>query len=51
MRAADRAEALWRADPTRPGLRNPNLEQIQCPIEYDDILLNLLIHPRVFPIV
>ena len=49
--AADRAEALWRADPTRLGLRNPNLEQVQAPIEYDAVLRNLLVHPVVFPIV
>ena len=48
--AADRAEALWRADPTRPGSRGPNLEQVQAPIEYDPVLLNLLAHPKVFPI-
>jgi ectoine hydroxylase-related dioxygenase (phytanoyl-CoA dioxygenase family) len=49
--AADHAEALWRADPTRLGLRNPNLEQVQGPIEYDDVFLELLAHPKVFPIV
>src|SRR5262249_46493255 len=49
--AADRAEAAWRADPTRLGLRNANLEQVQAPIEYDDTLLNLLVHPVVFPMV
>jgi phytanoyl-CoA hydroxylase len=49
--AADRAEAVWRADPTRLGQRNSNLEQVQAPIEYDDVFLNLLAHPKVFPIV
>ncbi len=49
-KAADRAEALWRADPTRPGSRGPNLEQVLAPIEYDPVLLNLLAHPKVFPI-
>src|SRR5687767_11386142 len=49
--AADRAEALWRAENARPGMRNPNLEQIQAPIEYDPALLALLAHPKVFPIV
>ncbi|MBC7528085.1 MAG: phytanoyl-CoA dioxygenase family protein [Chthonomonadaceae bacterium] len=47
---ADRAEAVWRADPTRPGLRKPNQDQIQAPIEYDQVLLDLLAHPKVFPI-
>ncbi|HTE20110.1 MAG TPA: phytanoyl-CoA dioxygenase family protein, partial [Armatimonadota bacterium] len=49
--AADRAEAAWRADPTRPGLRKSNLEQVQAPIEYDDDFLELMEHPAVFPIV
>lgn len=49
--AADRAEATWRADPARPGLRKPNLEQVQAPIEYDDLFLDLMEHPRVFPLV
>ena len=49
--AADRAEAVWRADPSRPGGRGKNLEQVQAPIEYDDVLLELLAHPKVFPIV
>jgi phytanoyl-CoA hydroxylase len=49
--AAGRAEAVWRADTSRLGMRNPNLEQVQAPIEYDDVLLDLLVHPKVFPIV
>jgi phytanoyl-CoA hydroxylase len=49
--AADRAEAAWRADPSRLGQRKPNLEQVQAPIEYDDVFLDLLAHPKVFPIV
>ncbi len=49
--AADRAESLWRADPTRLGIRGPNLEQVQAPIEYEETLLNLLAHPVLFPIV
>jgi len=49
--AADRAEAVWRADPSRPGGRGKNLEQVQAPIAYDDVLLELLAHPKVFPIV
>ena len=49
--AADRADAAWRAAPTRLGLRTPNLEQVQAPIEYDDLFLDLMEHPAVFPIV
>ncbi|RYG42703.1 hypothetical protein EON79_18365 [bacterium] len=49
--AADRAEETWRADPSRPGLRGATLEQLQCPIEYDEALLELLWHPKVFPLV
>jgi len=49
--AADRAEAAWRADPTRLGLRKSNLEQVQAPIEYDPLFLDLMEHPSVFPIV
>jgi len=48
--AADRAEAVWRADTTRLGSRGANLEQVQAPIEYDPVLLDLLVHPKVFPI-
>jgi len=49
--AADRTEAAWLADPTLPGGRGETLNQIQCPIEYDEALLELLWHPSVFPIV
>lgn len=49
--AADRAEAAWRADPSRLGVRSSVLDQVQAPIEYDDALLNLLWHPSTFPIV
>src|SRR5579871_175570 len=49
--AADRAEAAWHADPSRHGVRNENLQQIQAPIEYDDALFDLLEHPKVFPLV
>lgn len=51
LAAADRAEAVWRADPSRPGNRGPNLEQVQAPIEYEPVLRDLLIHPTLFPIV
>ncbi|HZO88261.1 MAG TPA: phytanoyl-CoA dioxygenase family protein [Chthonomonadaceae bacterium] len=49
--AADRAEAAWRADPTRLGVRRENLQQVQAPIEYDDYFLDLMEHPKVFPLV
>lgn len=49
--AADAAENLWRADASRLGVRKPNLQQVQAPIEYDDRLLQLMVHPVVFPIV
>src|ERR1051325_8119489 len=49
--AAARAEAAWRADPTRLGARNENLQQGQAPIEYDDILFDLLEHPSTFPLI
>jgi len=49
--AADRAEAVWRADTSRAGGRSAVLEQVQAPIEYDDALLELLWQPTVLPIV
>lgn len=49
--AADRAEAAWRADTSRAGARNENLQQVQAPIEYDDYLADLLEHPTTFPII
>jgi ectoine hydroxylase-related dioxygenase (phytanoyl-CoA dioxygenase family) len=49
--AADRAEATWRADTSRLGVRRDNLQQVQAIIEYDDVFLDLMEHPKVFPIV
>lgn len=49
--AADRAEKLWREDETKLGQRSAALDQVQAPIEYDNALLELLWHPKVFPIV
>lgn len=49
--AAARAEARWQADPSLPGMRRPNLRQVQAPIEYDPLFLDLMEHPRVFPLV
>ncbi len=48
-RAADAAEARWRADPSLPGVRRPDLEQVLGIMEYDPFLADLLEHPRVFP--
>jgi ectoine hydroxylase-related dioxygenase (phytanoyl-CoA dioxygenase family) len=50
-RAADAAEARWRADPALPGVRRPDLEQVLGIMEYAPVLAELLEHPRVFPIV
>jgi phytanoyl-CoA hydroxylase len=49
--AADRAEQTWRADQQRPGIRGDTLEEVIGPIEYADALLDLLWHPKVFPLV
>src|SRR5260221_736963 len=49
--AADRAEAVWRSDPTRLGLRKDNLQQVQSPIEYDDTLFYLLELPATFSLI
>lgn len=49
--AADLAEAMWRADSSRPGARGANLQQVQAPIEYDDRLFDLLECAATFPIV
>jgi hypothetical protein len=49
--AADRAEAAWRDDLSLPGIRSAALDQVQCPIEFDDALLELLWHPKTFPLV
>jgi ectoine hydroxylase len=50
-RAADAAEARWRADPSLPGVRRPDLEQVRAIMEYDPVLAGLLEHPRVFPMI
>ena len=49
--AAAKAEALWRSDTTRLGMRTAALNQVQAPIDYDDRLLALLWHPAIFPTV
>lgn len=50
-READAAEAIWRADESRPGVRRHDLEQVLGIMEYGPALADLLEHPRVFPIV
>jgi hypothetical protein len=50
-RAADAAEALWRAEPQRPGVRRHDLEQVLGILEYDPVFLDLVEHPAVFPLV
>lgn len=49
--AADEAEARWRADPSLPGVRRHDLEQVLGIMEYGPVLADLLEHPRIFPIV
>lgn len=49
--AAARAEATWRTDLTRPGWRRENIQQVQAIIEYDDIFLEPMEHPKVFPLI
>lgn len=49
--ASHEVEARWRSDTALAGTRSAVLEQVQAPIEYDERLLALLWHPRVFPIV
>jgi phytanoyl-CoA hydroxylase len=50
-RAADAAEAAWRADPSRPGTRIPEFLEIEGILEYDPLFLDLALHPRIFPLV
>jgi ectoine hydroxylase-related dioxygenase (phytanoyl-CoA dioxygenase family) len=49
--AARAAEARWRSDPSLPGVRRPDLEQVLGIMEHDPVLLDLLEHPRIFPLV
>ncbi len=51
LEAANLAERAWRMDPHRSGRRGPTLDQIMGPIEYDGAFLDLLWHPKIFPIV
>lgn len=49
--AADAAERRWRADPSLPGVRRPDLEQVLGIMEHGPVLFELLEHPRVLPLV
>jgi phytanoyl-CoA hydroxylase len=49
--AFDSAEQKWQADTSLPGSRKPNERQIMNIIDYDDELLNLMVHPNTFPLV
>jgi hypothetical protein len=51
QRAADQAEATWLADTSRAGWRRNTIRSITSIVEYDDAFVDLLVHPRVFPIV
>jgi len=49
--ACDEAEALWRADPRRRGVRRPDLEQVIAILEYGPLFVEMLEHPRIFPMI
>lgn len=49
--AADRAEERWRADSRLAGWRRKSIHSIASIVEYDDLFVDLLVHPKVFPIV
>jgi ectoine hydroxylase-related dioxygenase (phytanoyl-CoA dioxygenase family) len=52
LRAAfERAETRWLEEPARLGNRRSNERQIVGIIEYDDRFVDLMAHPKVFPIV
>lgn len=48
---AGAAEARWRADPSLPGVRRPDLEQVLGIMEQGQALFDLLEQPRIFPLV
>jgi hypothetical protein len=50
-RAADEAEARWRADPGLPGTRIPGFLEIAAIMEHHPLLFDLVEHPRIFPLV
>ena len=45
------AEQRWEANPALPGYRKPELSELIGPIEYGEMMRDLLWHPSVFPIV
>jgi ectoine hydroxylase len=49
--AAGAAEARWRADPSLPGVRRHDLEQVLGILEYEPVFLEMLENPRVLPLV
>lgn len=49
--ACDAAEALWRADPERRGVRRWDLEQVIAIMEYEPLFVDMMEHPRIFPMV
>jgi ectoine hydroxylase-related dioxygenase (phytanoyl-CoA dioxygenase family) len=50
-RAAAAAEERWRRLPELPGCRIPEFEEIEAILEYDPLFLDLLDHPRIFPLI
>jgi len=50
-RAADEAAERWRRVPDLPGCRNPDFEEVEGILEYDRLFLDLLDHPRLFPLI
>jgi ectoine hydroxylase len=50
-RAADAAEERWRNHPEMIGSRIPEFEEIEGILEYDPLFLDLIDHPRVFPLI
>jgi hypothetical protein len=50
-RKCNEAEAEWRADTSKPGVRRWDLEQVAAVMEYDPFFVNMVENPRVFPII
>ncbi len=50
-RAAEEAEAAWRADLSRPGTRIPEFLEIEGILEYGEAFFDLAVHPKIFPLV
>jgi hypothetical protein len=45
------AEALWEKNPDLPGYKKDSLWELRSPIEYGELMRDLLWHPKVFPLV